>query len=66
MHSVQYVMWLLPSTFCGNDIFSRKTFCGNDNGLPGAVVAAVGIDAQQDEQQEGETPQRGTAVTEEG
>ena len=34
-------------------------------GLPGAVVAAVGVDAQQDEQQEGEAPQRGAAVAEE-
>ena len=34
--------------------------------LPGAVIAAVCVDAQQDEQQDGESPQRGAAVTEEG
>ena len=33
--------------------------------LPGAVVAAVGVDAQQDEQQDGEAPQRRAAIAEE-
>ena len=32
---------------------------------PGAVGLAVGIDAQEDEQQEGESPQRRAAITEE-
>ena len=39
---------------------------GKVAGLPGAVGAAVGIEAQQDEEQEGEAPQRGAAVAEEG
>ena len=33
--------------------------------LPGAVGVTVGVDAQEDEQQDGKTPQRGAAVTEE-
>ncbi len=34
-------------------------------GLPHAVGGAVGVDAQQDEEQEGEAPERRAAVTEE-
>ena len=33
--------------------------------LPGAVGVSVGVDAQEDEQQDGESPQRGSAVAEE-